>query len=294
MKKALQTHWYTRITEALQLNGKSERTQGAYARAVRMLIEFTGKEPDLITEEELKDYFLHRKNADKWAPNTMRICYSGIRFFFQHVLKRDWHILGILRAQVEHRLPAILSREEVFEILKRVRTLHNYTYFAVVYSCGLRLHEALNLQVSDIDSTRMMIHVHRGKGAKDRYVPLPDATLKLLRKYWATHRHKTFIFPALGRNGKGGATASEPMAKSSVQGALRRAMQQAGIRKKGVSIHTLRHCYATHLLEAGVNLRVIQRNLGHNTLTTTMVYLHLTNKGNEDAKALINTVMEGL
>lgn len=294
MKKALQTHWYTRITEALQLNGKSERTQNAYARAVRMLIEFAGKEPDLITEEELKHYFLHRKNVDLWSPNTMRICYSGIRFFYEHVIKRDWHILGILRAQVEHRLPAILSREEVFEVLKHVRTLQNYTYFAVVYSCGLRLHEALNLQVSDIDSTRMMIHVHRGKGAKDRYVPLPDSTLKLLRRYWATHRHKTFIFPALGRSGKGGPTAKEPMAKSSVQGALRRAMQQAGIRKKGVSVHTLRHCYATHLLEAGVNLRVIQRNLGHNNLTTTMVYLHLTTKGNEDAKALINSVMEGL
>ncbi len=294
MKKALHTHWYIRITEALQLNGKSEPTQRAYARAVRMLIEFTGKEPEKITEEELKDYFLHRKNVDKWSPNTMRICYSGIRFFYEHVIKRHWHILGILRAQVEHRLPAILSREEVFEIFKHVRTFHNYAYLATVYSCGLRLHEALNLQVSDIDGSRMMIHVHRGKGAKDRYVPLPDSTLKLLRKYWATHRNSTFLFPALGRNGKGGPTAKEPMAKSSVQGALRRAMHQAGIRKNGVCIHSLRHCYATHLLEAGVNLRVIQRNLGHSNLTSTMIYLHLTTKGNEDAKALINTVMEGL
>ncbi len=109
MNKVLQTPWYTRITEALQLNGKSETTQRAYARAVRMLIEFAGKEPDLITEEELKDYFLHRKNVDKWSHNTMRICYGGLRFFYEHVIKRDWHILNILRAQPEHRLPAILS-----------------------------------------------------------------------------------------------------------------------------------------------------------------------------------------
>jgi integrase/recombinase XerD len=294
MKKVLQTPWYTRITEALQLNGKSETTQRAYARAVRMLIEFAGKEPDLITEEELKDYFLHRKNVDKWSHNTMRICYSGIRFFYEHVIKRDWHILDILRAQPEHRLPAILSREEVSDILNRVRPFHNYAYLATVYSCGLRLSEALSLQVSDIDGARMMIHIHRGKGAKDRYVPLPDTTLKLLRKYWATHRNKNLIFPARSRKFKRGTTAHEPMAPSSVDTALRRAVQLSGIRKKGISIHTLRHCYATHLLEAGVNLRVIQRILGHSNLTTTMIYLHLTTKGSEEAKAIINSVMEGL
>ncbi|HYA92060.1 MAG TPA: site-specific integrase [Thermodesulfobacteriota bacterium] len=294
MKKVLQTPWYTRITETLQLNGKSETTQRAYARAVRMLIEYAGKEPDLITEEELKDYFLHRKNVDKWSHSTMRICYSGIRFFYEHVIKRDWHILDILRAQPEHRLPAILSREEVLDILNRVSPFHNYVYLATVYSCGLRLSEALYLQVSDIDSARMMIHVHRGKGAKDRYVPLPDTTLNLLRQHWANHRNKNLIFPALGRNFKGGATAHEPMKPGSVDTALRKAIHLSGIHKKGISIHTLRHCYATHLLEAGVNLRVIQRILGHSNLMTTMVYLHLTTKGSEEAKAIINSVMEGL
>lgn len=294
MKKVLQTPWYTRITEALQLNGKSETTQRAYARAVRMLIEFAGKEPDLITEEELKDYFLHRKNVDKWSHNTMRICYGGIRFFYEHVIQRDWHILDILRAQPEHRLPAILSREEVSGILNRVRPFHNYVFLATVYSCGLRLSEALSLQVSDIDGARMMIHVHRGKGAKDRYVPLPDTTLKLLRKYWATHRNENLIFPKRGRKFMGGTTAHVTMPPSSIDTALRKAVHLSGIRKKGISIHTLRHCYATHLLEAGVNLRVIQRILGHSSLTTTMIYLHLTTKGSEEAKVIINSVMEGL
>ena len=290
----MKTEWYDSMIKTLQLNGKGERTQEAYARALRMLVEFYGKSPDLISEEELQDYFLQRKNADKWSPNTMRICYCGIRFFYEHVLQRNWHILGILRAQTERRLPAVLSVEEVRNILACVKTFQNHAYLSTVYSCGLRLHEGLHLEVSDIDSTRMMIHVHRGKGAKDRYLPLPQSTLHLLRRYWVTHRHPSPLFPALGRNGKGAKEAQTPMAKSSVQGAFRRAKYDAGIRKKGVSVHTLRHSYATHLLEAGVNLRIIQKNMGHTQLETTMIYLHLTQKGQEDACQLINQVMEGL
>jgi site-specific recombinase XerD len=224
----------------------------------------------------------------------MRICYCGIRFFYVNVLERNWHILSILRAQNEHRLPAVLSVEEARSILAHVKTLHNHVYLSTVYSCGLRLHEGLYLEVADIDSQRMMIHVHRGKGAKDRYVPLPQSTLQLLRQYWRTHRHPQLLFPAVGRSGSGAKQALIPMAKSSVQGALRRAKWDAGVRKKGVSIHTLRHCYATHLLEAGVNLRVIQRYMGHARLETTMLYLHLTQKGQENACQLINHVMEGL
>jgi len=264
------------------LNGKGEQTQQSYTRAVCMLTEFYNKTPDGISEEELQEYFLHRKNVNKWSPNTMRICYSGIRFFFENVLKRDWHILGILRAQ------------SVRSLLARVKTPQNHAFLTTVYSCGLRLQEGLHLEVSDIDSDRMMIHVHRGKGAKDRYVPLPHATLGLLRRYWVTHRNPRLLFPALGRNGKGAKEGATPMAKSSVQGAFRSAKFEAGIRKKSVSVHTLRHSYATHLLEAGVNLRVIQRYMGHTQLETTMVYLHLTQKGQEDACQLINQVMEGL
>ncbi len=286
--------WYDKSIKTLQLNGKGERTQEAYTRAVRMLTEFYAKTPDCITEEELQDYFLHRKNVDTWSPNTMRICYCGIRFFFVHVLQRDWHTLDILRAQAEKRLPAVLSQEEVHRLFSCVRTFHNYAFLTTVYSCGLRLQEAQCLEVSDIDSQRMMIHVHRGKGAKDRFVPLPHATLQILRKHWREHRHPRLIFPAVGRNGQSACCAQTPMAKSSVQGAFRGAKQAAGIRKRQVSVHTLRHSYATHLLEAGVNLRVIQRYMGHATLETTMVYLHLTHKGQEDAYHLIDRVMEGL
>ena len=244
--------WYQRMVDTLQLNGKGERTQQAYTRSVRMLSQFYGKTPDLVSEQELQEYFLHRKNVNHWSPKTMRICYCGIRFFHVNVLERNWHILSILRAQNERRLPAVLSVDEARSLLAHIKTFHNYAYLSTVYSCGLRLHEGLHLEVSDIDSSRMMIHVHRGKGAKDRYPCL--------------------LFPALGRSGTGAKQAQTPMAKSSVQGAFRRAKFDAAIRKKGVAIHTLRHSYATHLLEAGVNLRVIHRYMGHAQLETTMIY----------------------
>jgi integrase/recombinase XerD len=205
-----------------------------------MLSQFYGKTPDLVTEQELQDYFLQRKNVNHWSPKTMRICYCGIRFFYEKILDRNWHILSILRAQNERRLPAVLSVEEVRSLFAHIKTFHNYAYLSTVYSCGLRLHEGLHLEVSDIDSSRMMIHVHRGKGAKDRYVPLPQSTLKLLRRYWLTHRHPHLLFPALGRSGKGAKESQTPMAKSSVQGAFRRAKFDAAIGKKGVAIHTLR------------------------------------------------------
>jgi len=179
-------------------------------------------------------------------------------------------------------------------ILRCVRTPHNHAFLSTVYACGLRLQEAQYLEVSDIDSQRLMIHVHRGKGAKDRFVPLPHATLAILRTHWRSPRHPPLLFPARGRDGRAAATATTPMAKSSVQGAFRHAKRGAGIGKRGVSIHTLRHGDATHLLEAGVNLRAIQRNMGHASLETTMMYLHLTHKGDEDAYALIDQVMEGL
>jgi len=293
MANALRTKWYDETVKALQINGKSERTQQCYARAVRMLIEHFGKEPDQISEDELQAYFLYRKNECEWAANTMKICYCGIRFFYEHVVRREWHIFQILKAQKEKRLPCILSREEVYKIFDHVRTFHNRVYLATVYSCGLRLQEGLHLEVSDIDKDRMMIHVHRGKGAIDRYVPLPDETLPMLRRYWATHRHPKLIFPALGRGHNSRTSAKTPMAIDSVQGAFRRAKFTAGIKKRRVSIHTLRHSYATHFLESGVNIRVIQRYLGHAQLETTMIYLHLTQKGQEDAFSVINDLIKG-
>ena len=279
---------------ARQLSGKGERTQPSYVREVRLLAPFYGKPPDVISEQELQAYFLHRNNVDGLAPASMRIGYSGIRFFSQHVLQRDWHTLSLIRAPTEHRLPAVLSAQEVRRLLKAATPRHNQSYFTTVYSLGLRLHEALALQPADSDGQRLQVHVHRGKGAQDRYGPLPEDTLALLRAYWITHRHKTWLFAATGRNQQHGPTATEPMSRASVQGAFRTAKQRAGITQTGMAIHTLRHSYATLLLEAGGNLRLIPRDLGHTRLETTMLYLHLTQKGHEDAYERIHAMRRGL
>ena len=290
--KTTENSWYDQMVRKLQINGKSERTQEAYARAVRQLIEHYEKDPEFITEEELEEYFLYRRNESQWASKTLRLCYYGIRFYYQRVLNTDWNLFSILKAQKEERLPEIPTKEAIHKVLSHVTTFHNFSFFSTVYSCGLRLQEALNLQVSDIDSARMMVYVHRGKGAKDRYVPLPKETLNLLRKYWKTHRNANLVFPALGRGHTNGPTATMPMNRASVQGALIRAVKKAGITKK-LSVHTLRHAYATHLLEQGVNIRVIQRYMGHKCLETTMRYLHLTRKGAEDAYQIIDSFMTG-
>jgi len=284
--------YYQESMKALQLAGMSNRTQECYTRAVRMLSDFYHKTPDQVNEQELQDYFLHRENVDKWSPATMRICYSGIKFFFINVLGRDWHTLNLIRAKREKRLPDVLSLNEIKAILETVKTPQNKAYLTLVYSCGLRLHEALCLQVGDIDSDRMRIHIHHGKGAKDRYVPLPESTLHILRRYWAFHHNPVWIFPGLGRSGKDGPSAKEPMSHSSVQGALRRVLKQLKFKKR-ISVHTLRHSYATHLLEAGVNIHRIQQYLGHSSLTTTTLYLHLTTQGHERAYGIINDLMRG-
>ena len=203
-----QTEWHSKMDKSMQVNGMGESTREAYLRSMRMLVEHYDRMPDHITEDELLDYFIHRQNVTGWSPATMRICYSGVKFFFKHVLKRDWHLLTIAQARRERRLPAVLSRDEVKKVFSLVRPFHNYAYLATVYSCGLRLQEGLYLEVSDIDGPRKMIHVHRGKGAKDRYVPLPESTYDLLRRYWRTHRNPKLIFPAVGRGGQDGPTST--------------------------------------------------------------------------------------
>jgi len=226
---------------ALQLSGKSERTQQTSVREVRLLAQFYHKLPDLISEPPLQHYLLHRKNVDGLSPSSMRICYSALRFFYQQVLGRDWKTLEIMRAETAQRLPAVLNRQEVHRLRKAMTPLHNRVSFTTLSSCGLRLNEALSLQAGDIDGSRHMIHGHRGKGAKDRYIPLPDDTLDLLRTSWKTHRNRTWLFPATGRDHKHMASATYPMHRSSVQGAFRQAKQRASISTRDVGPPTLRH-----------------------------------------------------
>jgi integrase/recombinase XerD len=279
-----------RMLQDLQLAGLSERTQEAYLRAVRQLADHFHIPPDRLSEQQVREYFLHLKNDRKFASAALGIASSGIKFFYSHTVSRDWPTLPRLRVRREKKLPDVLSVDEVRQLIGTVRTPHNRTYFWTVYSLGLRLGEGLHLQVGDSDAARMMVHVHRGKGAKDRYVPLPSRTLTMLREYWVTHRHPLWLFPATGRDHRQAALADSPMDKSSVQGAMRRVVGELKFHK-AISIHSLRHSYATHLLEAGVSLRLIQEYLGHSSLLTTMVYLHLTTVSQEQARAKIEDLM---
>jgi len=255
---------------ALQLSGKGERTQESSVREVRLLTQCSHTSPDRIAEQALQRSFLHRTNVDGLAPASMRLCSRGIRFFSQHVLQRDWHPLSLLRAPTTPRLPAVLRVEEGKRLLASATPLHHQVSCTTVSSGGLRLHAALFLQVADIDGPRLQVQVHRGKGATDRYGPLPAETLALLRSSWKTPRNKPWLFPATGRDPHQGPTATSPMSRASVQGAFRTATHRAGIPKMGVALPPLRHSSATHLLEAGVTPRLIQRSLGHTPLDTTM------------------------
>lgn len=282
-----------RMRDDLQLRGLSARTQEMYVRAVHQLAAHYHKSPARITEEELRDYFLYLKNVKHYSRSASTIALCGIKFFYEHTLQRQWTTLTFVRPPREKKLPVILSAEEVRTLLANLKLLRYRVCLTTIYSCGLRLQEGTHLQVPDIDSARMFVHVRCGKGAKDRYVPLPQRTLELLRQYWKTHRHPVWLFPAPGRGSIGMSTASDPMPRSSVQDAFRAALKHSGIHKHA-SVHTLRHSYATHLLEAGVNLRLIQAYLGHNSPTTTALYTHLTVKADAMARNALQELMEAL
>jgi len=229
-----------RMLEDLQLRGLSERTQEMYVRAVRQLAEHYHKSPARITEEELRDYFLYLKNVTHYSRSATTIALCGIKFFYAHTLQREWTTLTFVRPPREQKLPVILSIEEVCTILVHLKLLRYRVCLTTIYSCGLRLQEGTHLQVTDIDAARLHIHIRHGKGARDRYVPLPQRTLQLLRSYWITHRNPVWIFPAPGRAGTGMSTATQPMPRSSVQDAFRAALKASGIHKRA-SVHTLRH-----------------------------------------------------
>lgn len=263
------------------------------SRAVSQLALHYQKPPNQVTDEELRQYFLYLKNVRKLSRAATTIAICGIKFFFHHSLKQEWTTLAFIRPPREKKLPVVLSREEVRSILGCVRLPRYRACLTAIYSCGLRLQEGTHLRVTDIDSSRMLIHVRHGKGAKDRYVPLPQSTLGVLRRHWSTHRNPQLIFPAPGRGGIHMAEATESMPKSSVQITFKEALKASGVNKLA-TVHTLRHSWATHLLEAGVHLRLIQEYLGHDSPTTTAIYTHLTVRAENLATEAINQIMSDL
>jgi site-specific recombinase XerD len=290
----MMTDLFARFKEDLQLKGLSERTIDMYTRAVKQLTKHYQKSPAEISDEELRQYFLYNKNVRHWSRVASTISLCGIKYFYTLTLKREWTSLKFIRPEKEKKLPAILSPGEVKAILNCVVYPHHRACLKVIYSMGLRIGEGTNLQVSDIDSDRMFVHIHRGKGNKDRYVPLPQRTLEILRAFYKRHRNPGWIFPAPGRGSFNKMpTNDQPRPITTIQSAFGDAKKAAGIHKE-VSVRHLRHSYATHLLEAGVSLRYVQQYLGHDDPKTTMIYTRLIKQDLADPTGIINKVMHSL
>jgi len=281
-----------KMIEDLQLRGLAERTQEAYVQAVRQLAAHYHKSPEQISEEELRQYLLFLTNVKHVSRSTHTIALCGIKFLYEHTLRREWHTLDFARPAKEKKLPVVLSMQEVGRILNCVHYLRYQVCLTAIYASGLRLLEGRYLQVKDIDGERKMLHIHLGKGGKDRYVPLPDASLKMLRRYWTTHRNPVWLFPALHAK-QPPEKVNQPMSESSVQDAFGAALLESGV-NKDATVRTLRHSYATHLMEAGVPLRVIQEYLGHRSPETTALYTHLTSTTDAQASQTINDILAKL
>ena len=276
-----------KMIEDMQLRGFAIRTQEAYLSAVRQLAKYYHKSPDQIEEEELRQYFLFLKNEKHAARATCTIALCGIKFCFQQTLGREWKTFDFLRPLKEKKLPVVLSAAELGRVLACVHRQRYRVCLTTIYACGLRLLEGVRLQVKDIDGERQLLHIGQGKGGKDRYVPLPTACLKMLRQHWLTHRHPLWLFPSPLEE------SNQPMSESGMQRAFSAAVKESGIHKKA-TVHTLRHSYATHLLEAGVNLRIIQSYLGHASPATTAIYTHLTSATDAQTSETINEMVASL
>src|SRR6266540_3440896 len=280
-----------RMLEDMHLRGLAARTQESYLAAVRQLAQHYGKSPDQITEEELRQYFLYLHNVKRVAPNTANVALNAVKFLYTDTLVRPWPFRDLIRPPLPLKLPVVLSVEEVWRVLDQIRLPHYRACLSVIYTCGLRLLEGVHLQVSQIDSARMQLHIRGGKGNKDRAIPLPPRTLTLLRAHWRLHRNPVWLFP--GTPSSHEQHARVPMDESGLQKAFRHAVQAAGVSKRA-TIHSLRHSWATHLLESGVSVRVIQLWMGHTSPTTTAIYTHLTQHAEQAAATALERLTAGL
>lgn len=281
-----------RMLEDLELRGYAAGTVLEYVRVVAQLARYYGQSPDELTEEQVRQYLVYLVQTREVSRNTYRVALYGIKFFYEQTLDRPLDVLTVARPRREKKLPRVLSRAEVWQVLDAVRNDAYRACLTAIYACGLRLGEGVQLQVSHVDSGRGVLRVH-GKNGKERQVPLANATLALLRGHWCTHRSPRWLFVAQSRaNRVNGLVAEDrPIVCATVRHAFARAVTASGLRKVPC-VHTLRHSYATHLLEDGVPLPVIQAYLGHASPRTTAVYLHLTREIREATRRPVERLMQ--
>ncbi len=282
------------MLEDLQLRGVSARTQECDVAAVRQLAAQCHTSPAQLTEEHVRQYVLYLANEKPVARTTATIALCAIRFLYAQTLHQPWPTLRCVRPAPSTRLPSVLSRDEVRQVRALVRIRVYRECLTTIYAGGLRLREGARIQMADIDSGRMLRHIH-GKGARDRDVPRPAPLLPRLRDYGRTPRSREWLVPAPTRRGLQHSLAHQggPVTRSSLQRAFRRAWRKTGMATRA-SGHTLRHSYGTHLHEAGVRLRVIQDMLGHRRVRTTQISTHLTSAGRATLTDPRNDLMSGL
>lgn len=281
-------NWEKRMGEDMRLVDYRPRTQEGYSLVIRLLLGRTGREPEAINEEDVRSYFLHLRDERKQSASYLNIAVCALRFFFQRTLRREWEVFDLLRVQRPKTLPVVLAPAEVRALLCAVKHPARRLALTTIYALGLRLGECLRLEASDIDGPRLLVWVRDGKGAKDRGVPLPTTLLERLRRHWKHERPSSktrHLF--VSTRGQG------PFEESTLQKTFTAALRDTRIQKHA-TIHSLRHSYATHLVEAGVSLRTVQELLGHQSLRSTEVYLHVTTASAERVQAAIESLVEGL
>jgi site-specific recombinase XerD len=275
--------------EDMVLAGLSARTREVYVEAVRRCVEWVGKAPAAITTEELRAYFVHLTIERQlgWSSVTQALC--AIKWLVEHTLRREWPRTVLVRPPRAHRLPVVLGPGEVAAVLARVRVPVNHACLMTIAACGLRLGEGIALAVAQVDSERGQLRI-TGKGSRDRLVPLPRATLELLRRTWRAHCHTVWLFPGCPP-GTGRRTGQTPghVTRATVQLAFRQALTASGVSARA-HVHTLRHSWATHLLEQGVPAKLLQEWLGHASASTTALYTHLTRHSLDSSRAVLEAL----
>ena len=265
-----------RMTQDLRLRNFSEGTIVCYLRAIRQYAEHFGKSPDQLNREHLRQYLLHLIEEKQVPQGTYNQKVAALRFFYRETIKQPAYVEGVCFTKKERKLPVVLSQDEVRRFFASLDSLKHRAILMTCYGAGLRISEATSLCVDDIDSEQMLIRVRQGKGKKDRYVGLPKVLLQVLREYWKAAKPKHYLFP-----GRGG---SAPISRQAVVQACIRARRNADLKKK-ISPHTMRHCFATHLLEEGADVRTIQMLLGHRSVVTTALYTHVSQKTIQKTKS---------
>ena len=274
-----------------QLRSHSKVTISTYLNRIKGLYDYYEREPAELTITDIRKYFLYLINVKKIGVESLRNSYYGIRFYYIYCRgfsKDDFKFMKVKRPE---RLPVILTKREVRKILSMVRVVDYKVCFELMYSCGLRIGEAVKISPGDIDGDRKILHLKNGKGRKDRAVPIPDNIYEKLRQYWLIHKNRDLLFPTRGSSDRESCEIS--IKRRVLQVAFKKALQESGVIRKATP-HTLRHSYATHLLEAGVNIRVIQKFLGHRSLRATIVYIHLTGITEQRSVNLLNDLMSDL